>query len=94
VNSDTLETAVKCCKDVGAIAECSGCGEYDVSTGDGEAERKAYARATNEWKNGERGFRGMSRKGVMDVVKTALQDAVNAPDARLIGGKRCHFDNA
>jgi hypothetical protein len=83
VNSDTMETAVQCCKDAGAIVKCSGCGEYDVSAGDDAAERNAYARATNAWKAGERGFRGMSREEVMDEVKSALQEQEYAPDVLL-----------
>jgi hypothetical protein len=75
-----METAIRCCKDVGAIVKCSGCGEYDVSAGDEAAERKAYARATNVWKAGAaRGFRGMSREEVMEEVESALQDAGDCP---------------
>lgn len=77
MNSDTMETAVQCCKDAGAIGKCSSCGEYDVSAGDDAAERNAYARATSAWKAG--GFRGMSREAVMNVVKSALQDAGECP---------------
>lgn len=79
MNSDTMETAVQCCEDAGAIVKCSGCGEYDVVAGDDAAERNAYARATNAWKAGERGFRGMSRKEVMEAVKSALLDAGDCP---------------
>jgi hypothetical protein len=79
VNSDTMETAIECCKNAGAIAKCSGCGEYDVSAGDDAAERNAYARATNARKAGARGFSGMSREEVMDAVKSALQDAGECP---------------
>jgi hypothetical protein len=59
--------------------KCSGCGEYDISAGDDAAERNAYARATNAWKAGERGFRGMSREEVMETVKSAFQDAGEYP---------------
>jgi len=79
VDSDTMEAAVQCCKDAGAIKKCPGCGEYDVSAGDDAAERNAYARATNQWKAGVRGFRGMSREEVLDEVKSALQDAGECP---------------
>jgi len=86
VNSDTMETAVQCCKDAGAIVKCSGCGEYDVSAGDDAAERNAYARATNASRADVRGFRGMSREEVMDAVKSALQDAGNCPRCSALRG--------
>lgn len=79
MNSDTMETAVQCCKDAGAMVKCSGCGEYDVSAGDGAAERNAYGRAHNVWEAGAPGFRGMSREEVMRAVKSALQDAGECP---------------
>ena len=79
MNGDTMETAVQCCKDAGAIVKCSGCGEYEVAAGDDVAERNAYARATNAWKERVRGFRGMSREEVVEAVKSALQDAGECP---------------
>ena len=75
MNSDTMETAEQCAKDAGAIVSCSICHGYHISAGDDDAERATYARATEEWKAGVRGFRGMSREDVMGVVKSVLQDA-------------------
>lgn len=79
VNSDTMETAIECCKEAGAIVKCPNCGEYDISAGDNTAERNAYARATNAWKMGVRGFRGMTREEVISEVKSALEDAGRCP---------------
>ena len=76
MNSDTMETAQQCAKDVGAIVQCPICHGYDIRADDDDAERAAYARATQEWKDGVRGYRGMPREEVMDVVKTVLQDAL------------------
>jgi hypothetical protein len=56
VNSDTMETAVQCCEDAGAIVKCSGCGEYDVVAGDDVAERNAYALATMHGRRGSAAF--------------------------------------
>jgi hypothetical protein len=39
---------------------------------DDDAEKMAYAMATTAWKDGERGFRGMEREEVMDMIKQAL----------------------
>ncbi len=83
MNSDTMEIAEQCAKDAGAIVPCATCGNSDVSAGDAEAESGAYARATNEWKAGGRGFRSMSREEVMGVVKLVLQDAnIECPSCR------------
>lgn len=73
-NSDTYETAEQCLKDAGAIEICPACRGHNVLTGDGEAERNAYARATGLWKDQARGFRTMEREEVMAVVKSVLDD--------------------
>lgn len=75
MNSDTRETAEQCAKEAGAIISCPVCGNHDVLADDDEAERNAYARATNELKAGVRGFRGMEREEVMAIVKSVLNDA-------------------
>ena len=76
MNSDTVLTAEQCAKDAGAIVSCPICHGCDIDAGDDDANRMAYARATEEWKAGGRGFRGMDREEVMDVVKSVLQDAL------------------
>jgi hypothetical protein len=79
-NSDTVETAEQCAKNAGAIVLCEICqGNYIVS-GDSGARSMAYAYATQEWKAGSRGFRGMDRKEVMRSVQDVLEDAdTNCP---------------
>ena len=76
MNSDTTETAVQFAKDAGAIVQCADCHGYDVRAYDDDAESMAYAQATNAWKDGVRGFRGMSREEVVSVVKSVLDDAL------------------
>ena len=72
MNDDTMETAEKCAKDAGAIVKCRTCGHENIRTFDREAERQTYARATNEWKFGGGGFRGMDLKEVKGTVKSVL----------------------
>ena len=75
MNSDTAETAEQIAKDADAIVKCWACGSYYVYADDSEADRIAYAQATEAWKSGGRGFRTMSREEVMDIVKSVLDDA-------------------
>jgi len=75
MNSDTQETATQIAKDAGAIIPCPTCLANDIYAGNDDAERKAYAMATNAWKAGERGFRGMTREEVMQAIKSAIVDA-------------------
>lgn len=56
-----------------AIVPCEGCHSYDVSAGDSDAERQAYALATEAWKRGE--FGGSLREEVMDAMRDVLSDA-------------------
>ena len=75
MNSHTMETVERCAKEAGAIVPCSLCGGYDVYAEDEEADRMTYARATNTWKAGNSGFRGMVREQVVAVVKQFLESA-------------------
>jgi len=75
MNSDTIEAATQIIKDAGVVELCATCMSNDVYADDEDAERKAYAMATNAWKEGERGFRGMSREDVMRIIKSAIRDA-------------------
>jgi hypothetical protein len=70
-----METARQCAKDAGAIIRCPICRGYDIQADDPEAEQNAYAMATNLWKDGSRGFRGMDRQDVMGAVKSAIVSA-------------------
>lgn len=74
MNSDTCETAEQLAREAGAIKPCSICGD-DLHAEDGKADQMTYARATNAWKSGVRGFRSMPREEVMDLVKSVLDDA-------------------
>lgn len=75
MNSETQMLAEECAIEAGAIIKCDICHSNYIRAFDDDAERQAYARATNEWKSGSRGFRGMEREEVMEAVKSALEDA-------------------
>ena len=77
MNSDTHETAVEILRDAGVAVPCATCGANDIQSYDGDAERQAYAMATNAWKGEERGFRGMTREAVMEYMKGATRDVNN-----------------
>lgn len=62
-------------QEVGMAAPCSLCHRERIRTYDGNAQRMAYARATNLWKAGR--FRGMSRDEVIRLVKDELEDLPN-----------------
>ena len=74
MNNDTYETAEQLAKESGAVKSCSVCGS-GLYAWDGEADQMTYARATNAWKEGVRGFRSMSRKEVTHLIKSVLDDA-------------------
>ena len=76
MNSDTIETAEQLARDAGAIVPCPVCLGYDVRAYDDDADRMTYAQATNAWKDGDRGFRNMSREEVLSVVKSVLDSAL------------------
>ena len=76
MNSDTMETAIQLAKDTGSILSCQACAGYDLRAHDADAERRTYARATEAWKSGDRGFRRMEREEVMGIVKSVLNDAL------------------
>ena len=75
MNSDTIEAAQEVLKEAGAIVRCDRCGKAYVMAYDPDAEQWAYDQAENLRKAGERGFRGMSREEVEEVIKAALDDA-------------------
>jgi hypothetical protein len=75
MNSDTHETAEAVAKEAGAIIPCPVCGCYDIGADDEDANKLAYAMAENRRKSGDRGFRGMSHKEAMAVIKSVIDDA-------------------
>lgn len=72
MNSEVRETCEGIAIRAGAIVPCPECGNYDVSAGDADAERAAYAMATNAWKEGE--IR-CEREELLGVMKSVLADA-------------------
>ncbi len=72
MNSDTEILVDQILAELGAVAKCSVCHGFLLRTYDGDAEGMAYAMATNAWKDGQRGFRGMEREEVTSMIKKAL----------------------
>lgn len=66
----------ECLRQAGAIVDCSSWSNYEISAEDENAERQAYAIATNAWKDQERGFQGMTREEVIAAVKAELAGAL------------------
>jgi hypothetical protein len=72
MNSDTDILIREILEKAGAIEKCESCFSVMIDTEDGDAEDMAYGMATNAWKAGDRGFRGMSREEVVAAVKRVL----------------------
>ena len=79
MNGDTMIIAEEYAKEAGALINCPVCNEHLVSANDDDADRLAYAKATNAWKHGVRGFHGMEREEVMHLMKRVLQCSNNCP---------------
>ena len=75
MNSDTRETAEILAKQARAIISCPICHEHEISVDDPEAERRTYALATQSWQSVSRGFQGMTREDVMNVIRSVLASA-------------------
>lgn len=75
MNSDTVETATQIAREAGAIETCKICGSSDIYMYNEDSDKIAYGSATNSWKEGVRGFRGMDREEVMSLIKSVLDDA-------------------
>ena len=73
MNSETRPTLEDYAKQAGAIVTCATCHTYEVYAGDSDADSKAYAIATNAWKDGE--FRMDSREEIMEQMQSVLSDA-------------------
>ena len=50
MNSETRMTIEEMAKTAGAIVSCPTCFGYDVRAANDDADRMAYAQATNAWK--------------------------------------------
>jgi hypothetical protein len=72
LNSDTEILVEQILAEAGAVTDCPVCHGSKLRTGDDEAEARAYAIATNAWKDRERGFRNMEREEVVSIIKQAL----------------------
>lgn len=72
MNSETAMQIEECAKEAGALRDCPMCGQL-TSAYDPDAEVRAYAIATNAWKDRRRGFRAMQRTEVMDLMKLVLE---------------------
>ena len=72
MNGDTMLSVEECAKEAGALINCPSCGDL-ISAGDPDADSLAYAKATNAWKDGIRGFRAMERTEVTDLIKRVLE---------------------
>lgn len=76
MNKHIREDLIEIAKEAGATVPCEICGNYYLRSYDGAADAKAYAMATNAWKNGERGFnRGVTREEVVAEMERCLQSA-------------------
>jgi hypothetical protein len=75
MNSDTDILVSEILVKSGAVTKCQICGNYMILADDEDAEKMAYGMATNTWRDGERGFRGMEREEAMGLVKRALTNA-------------------
>jgi hypothetical protein len=72
MNSDTDILVDEILAKSGARTKCPICQNSMVLAEDADAEKMAYRMATNAWKDDERGFCGMEREEVMDMIKQAL----------------------
>jgi len=73
MNGDTIPILEEYAKNAGALIVCPMCHDYLISANDEEAERRAYAIATNALKDGVRGFRDMERTEVVHLMRQVLQ---------------------
>jgi len=73
MNSESREQCETYAKQSGAIVRCPRCRSYDIKAGDEDADRKAYATATNAWKAGKFGLSDLNE--VSALMKSVLTDA-------------------
>ena len=72
MNSDTELLVAEILAESGAVTKCPVCNDFMILAGEADAEKMAYAMATNAWKSGQRGFRSMEREEVTSSIKQAL----------------------
>lgn len=83
MNSDTMEEAMECAEDAGAIVKCSECREYrDVH--DEDSLEKAVEIALDRRNAHIRGFRGMPDSEVREAIKSAIQEVGDCRCQRLM----------
>ena len=75
MNSETYDTLREIAVTAGAIGSCPDCHAEDIYLDDADANSRAYALATNAWKEEEAGLRGMKREEAMECMKGVLADA-------------------
>lgn len=73
MNSHVLEELEVIAKKAGAVVDCPICGNYDISAFDDDANRQAYAMATNAQKSGV--FRSATREEILAEMKSLIDDA-------------------
>jgi hypothetical protein len=73
VNAHVRIALEEIAKEAHAIIPCEICGNYYVIADDDDAEAKAYAMATNDWKQGV--FRTTSLDEVRSLMKAVLRDS-------------------
>jgi hypothetical protein len=72
MNGDTEILVQQILAESGAVAKCPICHDFTIRSYDDDAEKRAYAMATNAWNDGDRGFRRMEREEVMSMIQKAL----------------------
>lgn len=77
MNSETYEALQSIAAAAGAIGPCPDCETEDIYQDDSDADSRAYAMATNVWKEGgEPGLRGITtHKELSEAMKGVLDDA-------------------
>ena len=75
MNAHVQEALNEIAKESGAVVSCETCGNNYIRAHDGDAESKAYAMATNAWKDGN--FRSASREEILAAMKDVIIDANN-----------------
>ena len=73
MNAHMHEQLLEIARQAGAIINCPNCSASEVCAFDKDADSRAYAMATNAWKEGA--FRSASREETMEEMKSVIFDA-------------------
>ena len=73
MDSDMYEGLTVIAKDSGAIRTCELCGSQDIGSLDGDAKNRAFAMASEAWKDGRFG-------GAREEVVGAMDDLLRGVD--------------